>query len=666
MFDFLTDEQRAAVTHDGGHLLIAAGAGTGKTSTLAARLAHLVRSGVPPERVLLLTFSRRAAAELLHRAELMAGQDVAGSVWGGTFHSVANRLLRRYGRALGVEPSFTVLDAGDTADRLALVRDEVTASDGTNRRRARKETLTEIMSRCVNARLPLSEVLTSSYPWCVHELDDIRATFTAYTARKRERQLLDYDDLLLLWWGLVRHDDTAAVLRQRFDHILVDEYQDTNALQADVLAGLIGAGARLTVVGDDAQAIYSFRAATHANIMEFPERFAADVVVLTRNHRSTPQILATANTVIAHARRRHDKQLRSTRADGPRPVLVRCHDETSQAVATCERILRHREAGTALRQQAVLVRSGHHSDLLELELGARNIPFVKYGGLKFLEAAHVKDLVCGLRLVVNPTDELAWVRLLNLLDGVGRVRSRALTTAFLAASDPIAQASLAHAPVADLARALVDARSLPSDRPGAAVERMRAWLEPSVLGRYPDAAARLADLDQLQIAASLAPSLDRFLTELTLDPPAATGDLAGPPSLDDDVLTLSTIHSAKGGEWDVVHVLHLVDGNVPSDMATGDAESIEEERRLLYVALTRARTNLYAYAPLRYHHQHRGKRDRHGYAQLSRFLAPDVLATMDHESAGEPAGPDDAPWSSVGAGAQRLAGLDAEVAALWR
>ena len=666
VFDVLTDEQLVAVHHDAGHLLIAAGAGTGKTSTLAARLAHLVRSGVAPERILLLTFSRRAAAELLHRAELLAGQDVAGSVWGGTFHSVANRLLRRYGRAIGVEPSFTVLDAGDTADLLALVRDEVTGADGTQRRRARKETLAEIMSRCVNARQPLAQVLTSAYPWCGHEADDIKATFTAYTSRKRQRQLLDYDDLLLLWWGLLRHDDTAAVLRERFDHILVDEYQDTNALQVDVLAGLLGAGARITAVGDDAQAIYSFRAATHVNIMEFPQRFGADVVALTRNHRSTPQVLATANAVIAHARHRHDKQLNSARSDGPRPVLVRCHDETSQAVATCERILRQREAGIALRQQAVLVRSGHHSDLLELELTARNIPFVKYGGLKFLEAAHVKDLVGALRLVVNPTDELAWVRLLNLLDGVGRVRARTITGAFLAAADPVAEAAgSALTAVAELAAALVDARSLPADRPGAAVERMRAWLEPTIVDRYADAAARLADLEQLQIAAALAPSLDRFLTELTLDPPAATGDLAGPPSLDDDVLTLSTIHSAKGGEWDVVHVLHLVDGNVPSDMATGDAESIEEERRLLYVALTRARTYLYAYAPLRYHHQHRGKRDKHGYAQLSRFLAPDVLATMDGELAGGSAGAHDGALDRVAAGADRLARLDAEVAALW-
>ena len=663
MFDTLNAEQQAAVTHDGRNLLIVAGAGTGKTTTLAARLAHLVDSGVPPERILLLTFSRRAATELLHRAEISSGQSVSAAVWGGTFHSVANRLLRRYGTALGLEPSFTVIDPGDAAELMGMVRDELVPGDGTGRRRSRKETLVDVMSRCVNAREPLADVLQSSFPWCSDEREDMKVIFSAYTARKRARQLLDYDDLLLCWWALLRDGDTARLLQSMFDHVLVDEYQDTNALQADILEGMIGGGARLTVVGDDAQSIYSFRAASHANIMSFDTRFDAEVLTLVRNHRSTPPILATTNAVIAHARNRHPKDLVAVRVGTKRPTLVRCHDESLQATAICERILWHRERGTALRQQAVLVRSGHHSDLLELELTARHIPFVKYGGLKFLEAAHVKDLVAMLRLVENPLDELAWTRVLQLVDGVGRVTARRITAEAVSSPDPITTVAH-HAACTDLTGALIDARSMPDDIVGPKLERVRSMLEPLVANRYDNWAARVNDYEQLQIAASLAPTLSRFLVELTLDPPAATGDLAGPPSLDDDVLTLSTIHSAKGGEWDVVHVMHVADGNIPSDMATGNAESIEEERRLLYVALTRARNDLYAYAPLRYHHQHRGKKDKHGYAQLSRFLTPQVLATMDEELAG-PIGGVDTVVPNLGRGRERLDALDAVVAGLW-
>jgi DNA helicase-2/ATP-dependent DNA helicase PcrA len=664
MFDqpILTAEQQVAVDHDGGNLLIVAGAGTGKTTTLAARLAHLVRRGVAPERILLLTFSRRAASELVIRAEAMAGQTVAASVWSGTFHAVANRLLRRFGLVLGLEPSFTVLDAADAADLMALVRDEVTAGDGTNKRRARKETLVDILSRCVNSERPLAEVLRTAFPWCADDRDDLRATFAGYMARKRSRQLLDYDDMLLCWRGLLAEPDTAAVLQQMFDHILVDEYQDTNTVQADIVAGMSAAGARVTVVGDDAQAIYSFRAANHENIMRFGERFDAATVTLTLNHRSTAPILATTNAVIAEARRRHDKELVAVRPGGVRPVLVRCHDEAMQAAAVCDRILRHRETSTPLRRQAVLVRSGHHSDLLELELTARRIPFVKYGGLKFLEAAHVKDLVSALRVAENDRDELAWVRTLQHLDGVGRATARSLTDAIVTAGEPLVTAAT-DPRLATLVATLLDVRALPEGAVAEQVERVRTWLEPLLEARYDAWPARQADLDQLQLAAAMMPDLSRFLVELTLDPPAVTGDLAGPPHLDDDVLTVSTIHSAKGGEWDVVHVLHLADGNIPSDMALGDADGLEEERRLLYVALTRARDHLYAYAPLRYHHQSRGKRDKHGYAPLSRFLTAAVRATMDDELAVAPGGAQ-APSISVRADGRRMAAIDAAVAAL--
>ena len=674
----LTPAQRHAVTYAGGNLLIVAGAGTGKTTTLAARLAHLVGAGVPPERVLLLTFSRRAATELLARAEQVTGREVAAAAWGGTFHAIANRLLRRHGRAIGVPPSFTVLDRADTADLLALARDELepeASGGGAARRRARKETLADILSRCINGRAPLSEMLRAHYPWCAEERTVMREAFVAYTARKRATGVLDYDDLLACWGALLEVPDVAAALQGQFDHILVDEYQDTNPLQADLLEGMCRGGARITAVGDDAQAIYSFRAANHRNIMEFPRRFSAEIVTLEQNHRSTPAILAATNAVIAGAAERHPKQLWSRRAVQGRPALVRCDDEADQSREVCARVLAHHEQGTRLMDQAVLVRSAHHSDLLELELTARAIPFVKYGGLRFLEAAHVKDLLCLLRVAENPRDELAWFRLLHYLDGVGPATARRVASLIVREAAPAAALAAVVADVGDdagvgaveLAEAATEAGQLGAERAGPAVERARAWLDPRLELRYPDVEARRADLEQLALAAGGATTLRQFLTDLTLDPPSATSDLAGPPHLDEDYLILSTIHSAKGCEWDVVHILHVADGNIPSDLATGDAETVEEERRLLYVAMTRARNHLYAYLPLRYHHRRLGREDAHGYAQLTRFFTPQVLACLDQPHRPAPGrraegGPD---AGTVPGDPTMLERLDRATASLW-
>ena len=679
MFDMrtLTPEQQTAATYDAGHLLIVAGAGTGKTTTLTARLTHLLRSGVPPERILMLTFSRRAAAELLSRAEQMTGESTANT-WGGTFHAVANRMLRRHGRAIGLEPSFTVLDQTDTADLLALVRKELEGpaeedqSEAPFRRRARKQTLADILSRCVNTASPLSHVLRTTFPWCADEKAEIRAAFEAYTARKRERQILDFDDLLLFWNALLKVPDVARILQSQFDHILVDEYQDTNPLQADVLEAMAGGGATLTAVGDDAQAIYSFRAATHRNIMEFPARFGSEVVMLQRNHRSTPSLVAATNAVIAEASLRHPKELWSSRDDRGRPVLVRCDDESDQSRQVCDRLLHHHEQGTKLQGQAILVRAAHHSSLLEMELTARKIPFIKYGGLRFLEAAHVKDMVCLIRLIENPRDELAWFRVLQLIDGLGPGAARRVTAGVLESRSPeeglAGEASRLpegpRAAVGALAEVLAECRSLGPEAPGAAVERARAWLDPAVTARYPNSGARIADLDQLGRLAAAGSSLRQFLADLTLDPPSSTSDLAGPPHLDDDFVTISTIHSAKGCEWDVVHVLHVTDGHIPSDLATGDAEQIEEERRLLYVAMTRARNHLYAYSPLRYHYRPRGSDDSHGYGQLTRFFTPAVLACMD--SAGSSRTPAADREGPAGDGAATgIEAVDRMVAALW-
>jgi DNA helicase-2/ATP-dependent DNA helicase PcrA len=651
--DSLNPPQREAATHGGGPLLVVAGAGSGKTWTLACRVAHLIDSGVPPQRVLLLTFSRRAAREMLSRAErlLADGRMPAGHVWGGTFHAVANRLLRLYARPLGLAPDFTVLDQADGADLMNLIRSDLGLS-ARERRFPRKDTLAAIHSRTVNAGTALGEVLRKHFPWCADEADGIREVFRAYTARKRERHVLDYDDLLVYWRALAEDPDAGPHMASRFDQVLVDEYQDTNALQADVLLAIHRRVPNVTVVGDDAQAIYGFRSATVRNILEFPERFeGAQVVKLEQNYRSTKPILDATNAVIARSPQRHDKTLWSERATGERPALVRCRDEAEQCDEVCRRILEHRERGVALRQQAVLFRTGHHSDLLEIELAHRNIPFVKYGGMKFMEAAHVKDLLALLRILENPLDEVGWFRALQLPEGMGPASARRAMAAIglgapstedtrepAAGRGPLARfldgipsVPSAAVPAIEAMRAAL-ADSAEGDPPAAAqVERLRRFLEPVFARRYDSPAARLRDLEQLEALASRFPVRARLLAELALDPPSSTSDLAGPPLLDEDYVVLSTIHSAKGGEWDVVHVIHASDGMIPSDMATGSTEEIEEERRLFYVALTRARDALYVYFPLRFYRRPRGRagEDAHTYSQLTRFLPPDVAGLFD-------------------------------------
>ena len=638
----LNDGQREAVAHEDGPLLIVAAAGTGKTRTLTARVARLVASGVSPERILLLTFSRRAAAEMLGRARALAGS-AAGRVWGGTFHAVANRLLRQHGSAVGVDSSFAILDQADVADLLDLVR--VEAALGTERRFPRKETLAAIYSRVVNAQVQLTDVLEQWFPWCRDDRDDIRAIFESYGRRKRACSLLDYDDLLLYWRALLA-SERGDLLRQQFDHVLVDEYQDTNAIQGDIVFALCGPGGNLCAVGDDAQAIYSFRAASPENMYDFPRRFpGARVITLEQNYRSTQSILDAANAVLAQAPGPFPKRLRAAGGVGNRPVLATCADESAQAEYVSDSVLWHRDQGVGLRDQAVLFRAAHHSDGLELELARRNIPYVKYGGLRYLETAHVKDLLALLRILENPRDELAWHRALRLLPSVGPATAKrviddldvgdggALVT--LIERPPRVPASVEEA-LAELRRALADCTATAGSQPPVSVQvgRLRQLCSLFFGERYADPEPRLADLERLEALAAQSPDRARFLADLALDPPASTGDLAGAPHLDDDWLNLSTIHSAKGGEWRVVHVIHASDGNIPADMALGVPGGLDEERRLLYVALTRAKKALVVSAPLRYYHRRRGMDDAHSYGQLSRFLAGDVAAAFDSVAVG--------------------------------
>ncbi|MDQ2725320.1 MAG: ATP-dependent helicase, partial [Actinomycetota bacterium] len=465
----------------------------------------------------------------------------------------------------------------------------------------------------------------------------IAAIFGAYTERKRAAGLVDFDDLLLFWRAATTHPTLGPALARRYDHVLVDEYQDTNGIQADILAGLCapvdgGAGAALTVVGDDAQAIYGFRSASVRNLVDFSNRFVgATTVVLEQNYRSTQPTLDLANAVLAGGTGGYSKQLWTTRRGGRRPVLATCADEATQVDAVCDVIVEHYERGVALHDQAVLARASHHTDLLELELHRRHLPFVKFGGLRFVEAAHVRDLAACLRILDNPWDELAWPRVLGLLDGVGPaavnrllaelgVRPRLMIRP--AGADPVSvfvgpDRPRLRAPADEmdgLVAALDDCRR-PGLAAGAQVERLAVALDPLIRRRYDRAEVRMRDYSALAAATGAGLSRPALIADLALGPPSSTGDLAGPPHLDDDWLTLSTVHSAKGGEWRVVHIIHAADGMFPSDLATGGAEGIDEERRLFYVALTRAQDQLHLYAPLRYHHGGaRGRGDRHSWA----------------------------------------------------
>ena len=642
----LNPQQRRAVEHGGvplgecGPLLIIAGAGSGKTSTLAHRVVHLIEHGADPRRIMLLTFSRRAAAEMTRRVERILADFARGRAaamadamaWAGTFHSIGARLLRDYADDIGLATAFTIHDREDSADLMNLVRHDLGFSK-TKERFPAKSTCLSIYSRTVNAETALDEVLGASFPWCAMWQDELRRLFACYVEVKQAHNVLDYDDLLLYWAHMMQEPSIAEDVSGRFDHVLVDEYQDTNRLQASILLALKPNGKGMTVVGDDAQAIYSFRSATVRNILDFPGHFSppAEVVTLEQNYRSTQPILAAANAVIGLAAERFTKNLWSERASAERPRLVGVRDESDQALYIVDKVLQNREAGLALKSQAVLFRTSHHSGPLEVELTRRNIPFVKFGGLKFLEAAHIKDMLALLRWAGNPRDRVAGFRVIQLLPGIGPATAAKALDRIAELADPILALGEFKPPAAAAEHwpAFVEAVGLV--RSGAAgwpaeLDLARRWYEPHLQRMHEDAALRQADLLQLVQIASTYPTRERFLTELTLDPPDATSDRSGAPLLDEDYLILSTIHSAKGQEWKSVYVLNAVDGCLPSDLATGTGAEIEEERRLLYVAMTRARDHLDIIIPQRFFvHGQRSNGDRHMYAARTRFIPAGLL-----------------------------------------
>ena len=656
-FDSLNPQQRRAATFGtpvpekgvtAGPLLILAGAGTGKTNTLAHRTAHLVLNGVDPSRIMMLTFTRRAAQEMIRRtqnivAEVLSDRGKAGDrsvisrlQWAGTFHSVGNRVLRLYAKHLGLDPNYTVLDRGDAADLMDVVRHELGFS-GKEKRFPRKDACLAIYSYRVNTRLSLKQTLEEQYPWCREWEADLTRMYREYVARKQKNRVLDFDDLLLYWHVMMKTPALAQSLSKNFDHLLVDEYQDTSTLQGEIIQALKPDGQGVTVVGDDAQAIYSFRAAAVENILGFADRYKpkADMVVLAQNYRSTQPILDTSNALMADGPRQHRKTLLGMRQSAQKPFYVALDDVQAQAEYITGKILQTREIGGSLKRHAILFRSSHHSDVLEVELTKKNIPFVKYGGLKFLEAAHVKDMMSVLRWADNPRNAVAGFRVLKLLPGIGPGHAKQALELLEAQGFAVKSLAAFDAPQPvkmDWKRfcALLEKLADPATPWPGQVGLVKDWYKPQLERIYDAAFTRMGDLEQLEHMSVQHANRERFLTELTLDPPAATSNQSGGAAKDEDYVILSTIHSAKGQEWDIVYVLNVSDGNFPSEFATGNQQMIEEERRLLYVAMTRARNELHLCAPLKFAVTQQAKNgDAHVYGAKSRFMTDKVLDSME-------------------------------------
>ena len=656
-FDALNPQQRRAATFGtpgkekgiaSGPMLILAGAGTGKTNTLAHRTAHLVLNGVDPARILMLTFTRRAAQEMIRRTQTIVSEVlsdrgkmgdrsvVTRMLWSGTFHSVGNRILRLFAKQLGLDPSFTVLDRADAADLMDVIRHEQGLSSK-DKRFPRKDACLAIYSYRINTRLSLKQTLEEQFPWVAEWEQDLTRLYREYVGRKQKNNVLDFDDLLLYWHAMMKNPALAQSLGGNFDHVLVDEYQDTSALQGEIIQALKPDGNGVTVVGDDAQAIYSFRAAAVENILGFADRFKpkADMVVLSQNYRSTQPILDAANALMSEGSRQHRKTLMGLRQATQKPSYVTLEDAQSQAEYIVGKLLATREVGGSLKRHAILFRSSHHSDVLELELAKRNIPFVKYGGLKFLEAAHVKDMLSILRWIDNPRNAVAGFRVLKLVPGFGPGHAKKALDYFEAQNLSVKSLADFDAPQPnkmDWRRfcTLLEKLADPATPWAGQAGLVREWYKPQMERLYEAAFSRAGDIEQLEKLSSQYPTRERFLTELTLDPPAVTGDQSGSATKDEEYVVLSTIHSAKGQEWDFVYVLNVADGNFPSEFAAGKPELLEEERRLLYVAMTRARNELHLCAPLKYAVSQQAKDgDRHVYGAKSRFMTDKVLETFE-------------------------------------
>lgn len=596
-------QYEAAVTHK-GPLLVLAGAGSGKTRTLVFRVARMVEEGIDPASILLLTFTRRAAEEMLQRVEALLGSR-CDRVTGGTFHSFANTILRRYAQLLGFANAFTILDRSDSEDVINLIRSRM-GLDKKERRFPRKQTILEILSLAANKTCGVAAVLDEQFPHLFDELDELGQIADYYRDYKRERSLLDYDDLLSYLRELLRgHPELAERLSRTFHYIMVDEYQDTNRLQADIVRLLAHSHDNVMAVGDDAQSIYSFRGATVRNIFEFPDLFpGTKVIKLEENYRSTQPILDLSNEIILQAKESYTKNLFTRREAGIRPVLVEADSERYQSRFVGQKILELHESGVPLPEIAVLFRSSFHSFDLEIELGRRNLQFVKRGGFKFIETTHIKDVLAHLRIIANPQDAVSWYRVLLLLDGVGAKSSERILAHVLDAPDPFQGLAgyrgrgAVNTALKSLAEALQQARD-EGLKPAEQLEVIVRYYGPILKHRHrDDYPKRQKDLEHFTIITERYRSLDRMLSDMALEPPTSSVDnVLATDGEDEGLLTLSTIHSAKGLEWNSVFIIWAVEGRFPS-LYNKDDDELEEERRLMYVAATRAKENLFITYPI--------------------------------------------------------------------
>ncbi|ALA57615.1 ATP-dependent helicase [Nitrospira moscoviensis] len=627
----LNPQQLAAVTAGDGPSLVIAGAGSGKTRTLIYRVAYLIDSGVDPSNILLLTFTRKSAQEMLERAGELIGAR-SRRVCGGTFHSVANLLLRRYGRGIGIEPGFTILDRGDAEDLIALCRAQLGLNEK-DKRFPRKGTIMEMVSKSENTLKSLDEIILEEFSHFADHAEDLGRLQKAYQAAKRQKQLLDYDDLLVALRQLLLLDETARqTISSQYRYILVDEYQDTNRLQAEVIRQLTTAHNNVMVVGDDSQSIYAFRGATFKNIMDFPVLFpGTKIYKLEENYRSTQPILNLANCIIDEAAEKYTKRLFTRKIDGPLPALVEAAGENAQSRFIAQKILELREEGVPLSEVAVLFRSSFHSFDLEIELSRRGLPFVKRGGVKFIETAHVKDLLAHLRVLANPMDTVSWHRVLMLVEGVGPKKAQDLLAALVKSdkpSDVLRGASgRSGQGLKNLADTLESLSGAGEVRPAEQVNHIYEYYLPILKEQYDDYPKRTRDLDHLHTIAEGYPKVSDFLADLALEPPDGSAIDVDAPDRDDERLVLSTIHSAKGLEWQCVFVIWVVDGKFPSVYSFITDDELEEERRLFYVSVTRAKRHLFLTYPINVYDKTSGML----LSKPSRFLdhvSSDLLDTL--------------------------------------
>jgi DNA helicase-2/ATP-dependent DNA helicase PcrA len=605
----LNPEQLEVVMTGDGPLLVIAGAGSGKTRTLTYRVARLIESGVDPATILLVTFTNKASKEMLHRVELLISMNTR-KLWGGTFHHIANRTLRSKAHLLGYDNNFTILDREDSKELTNTCIADLNIN--TKEKRFPQATIIQdIISLSVNTQEPLENIIADRYPFFFDLTDEIQRVSQTYHKRKKKNNLMDFDDLLLNWLELLKdHPSIREQYAQKFNHILVDEYQDTNRIQADCIDLLAQGHRNIMVVGDDSQSIYSFRGANFTNIIDFPKRYPdARIFKLETNYRSVPEILDLANASIINNQYQFEKNLRATRENGLQPILVPFNDVLQQATFVAQRMLELRDEGRSLNEMAVLYRAHYHSMELQMELTRRGIPFEVRSGLRFFEQAHIKDITSYLKVIVNPFDELAWKRIAKLLPKIGNARAHKIWTELSSATNPVE--SMNTKSITDLipkayrgywdqlAKTLnhlntEDLLKAPAEMVQAA---FKGEYESYLKNKYPDYQSRMEDINQLIHFSQQYSSAESLLSELALLSSVTAEDVTE-GGYEDERVKLSTIHQAKWLEWDIVFIIWLVEGRFPSARSLNSTESEEEERRLFYVAMTRARDELYLGYPI--------------------------------------------------------------------